>query len=230
MVENFQGSGHSIFRGIGALNWGILQRNSGTSTIHFTAVSWNFDLLFRTVHSANQLGIYGAEKVVWRFSSKDSWSTSFACGQISFESERSAVSKAGAARSGFLGIHSEEDWGSSVTPLVCLSSRIWSTGTRSSIHPNLGVCGILQTSLCWNALQHCSWCGWVAMIQDLKSNFGSKVILELAPFFKSRPPVILTSAESTFRSPPCQETVPNLGLLKPLRGRVTIIILQKFLN
>ena len=45
-----------------------------------------------------------------------------------------------------------------------------------------------------------------------KSNFGSKVTPELAQFFESRPPVILTSTASRFRYPPHQETIPNLGL------------------
>ena len=60
MVENFSESGHPIFRGINALNRGVLKRKGGRCTIHFTGESPNAELLFRTIHSANQLSIFGA--------------------------------------------------------------------------------------------------------------------------------------------------------------------------
>ena len=53
-------SGHPIFRGISALDGGVLKRKSGRCTIHFTAESSIAELLFRTIHSANQLSIHGA--------------------------------------------------------------------------------------------------------------------------------------------------------------------------
>ena len=49
------------FKGISALNRGILTRRGGRCTIHFSADSLNTELLFRTIHSANQLSIHGAE-------------------------------------------------------------------------------------------------------------------------------------------------------------------------
>ena len=53
-------SGHPIFGGISALTRGILKRQGGRCTIHFSAELSNAELLFRTIHSANQLSIYGA--------------------------------------------------------------------------------------------------------------------------------------------------------------------------
>ena len=59
MVENSTGSAHPIFRGITALNRGILKRNSGRSMVHFTAESSDIELLFRRIYSAKQLSIDG---------------------------------------------------------------------------------------------------------------------------------------------------------------------------
>ena len=39
---------------------GILKRNKGKETIHFNGDSLNTELLFRTIHSVNQLSTYGA--------------------------------------------------------------------------------------------------------------------------------------------------------------------------
>ena len=38
---------------------GILKKRGGISTIHFTAESWNIEILFRSTHSANQLSNHG---------------------------------------------------------------------------------------------------------------------------------------------------------------------------
>ena len=38
----------------------VLKRKGGRCTLHFTAESSKKDLLFRTIHSANQLSIHGA--------------------------------------------------------------------------------------------------------------------------------------------------------------------------
>ena len=83
----FLESGHPIFGGKSALNRGILKRRGGRNTIHFTADSAKFELLFRTIHSANQLSICGAVS---------SWCEDFAekiPGQTSMGVDRS-VSKA----------------------------------------------------------------------------------------------------------------------------------------
>ena len=43
MIEQFQQSGHPIFRGTSALDRGTLKRQSGRNTIHFTADSGNIE-------------------------------------------------------------------------------------------------------------------------------------------------------------------------------------------
>ena len=60
MIELFAQRGHPVFRGTSALHRGTLQRKSGRNTIHFTADSGNIELMLRTIHSANQLCVYGA--------------------------------------------------------------------------------------------------------------------------------------------------------------------------
>ena len=59
-VENFSESGDPIFGGISALSRGFLKRKGGRCPIHFNAESSCTELLFRTIHSANQLRKYGA--------------------------------------------------------------------------------------------------------------------------------------------------------------------------
>ena len=53
MIKHLVESEHPTFRGISAFN-------RGRSAIHFIAESPNIELLFRKIHSANQLSIYGA--------------------------------------------------------------------------------------------------------------------------------------------------------------------------
>ena len=60
MVERFNETGHPVFKSISALSRGIQKRKNGRDTIHFIADSSNTELLFRTIHPANQLSIYGA--------------------------------------------------------------------------------------------------------------------------------------------------------------------------
>ena len=60
MVEIFKESAHPIFLGISALNRGILKSEGGRCTIHFSAESSKTELLFRTIHSANQPSSHGA--------------------------------------------------------------------------------------------------------------------------------------------------------------------------
>ena len=59
-MDIFKESGRPIFRGTSALNRGLLKRKGGRYTIHFNAEVSSADLFFRTIHSANQLSIYGA--------------------------------------------------------------------------------------------------------------------------------------------------------------------------
>ena len=60
MVQQFKETGHLAFESISALSRGILKLKKGKSTIHFNGHSMNTELLFQTIHSVNQLSIYGA--------------------------------------------------------------------------------------------------------------------------------------------------------------------------
>ena len=60
MVEIFKETGHPLFRGIRALNRGVVKRKCGRCTMHITAEAANTELLFRTILPANQLSINGA--------------------------------------------------------------------------------------------------------------------------------------------------------------------------
>ena len=59
-VEDFENSGHPVFQGVSPLGRGILKTKNIRDTIHFNGEYCNIDLLHWTVHSANQLCIYGA--------------------------------------------------------------------------------------------------------------------------------------------------------------------------
>ena len=59
MVEQFEESGHPVFRGVSPLAR-ILRKKNNKETIHFNADALNTELLYRTIHSANQLSVYGA--------------------------------------------------------------------------------------------------------------------------------------------------------------------------
>ena len=60
MVQRFAEIGHPTFKGISALSRGILNSKQNRNTIHVNSDSSNTELLFRIIHSANQLSIYGA--------------------------------------------------------------------------------------------------------------------------------------------------------------------------
>ena len=60
MVDDFENSGHPVFKGISPLDRGILKKKKGKDTIHFNGEYSNVDPWYRTVHSANQLCIHGA--------------------------------------------------------------------------------------------------------------------------------------------------------------------------
>ena len=60
MVERFKETGHQVFKSIGALSRGILNRKNNRDIMHFSADAPNTELLFCTIHSGNQLSIHGA--------------------------------------------------------------------------------------------------------------------------------------------------------------------------
>ena len=53
-------SGHPVFTSASALSRGILRKIKGKETIHFNADASNTELIFRIIHSVNQLSMYGA--------------------------------------------------------------------------------------------------------------------------------------------------------------------------
>ena len=59
-IANLRVSGHPVLRVTSTLNREVLNRTCGRCTVHFNAESSNAELSFRTIHSANQLCIYGA--------------------------------------------------------------------------------------------------------------------------------------------------------------------------
>ena len=61
MVGRFKETGHPVFKSISALSRGILKGKNNSDTIHFTADASNTELLYRTIHSANQLSNYGEQ-------------------------------------------------------------------------------------------------------------------------------------------------------------------------
>ena len=58
MVKYFEETGHPEFKEISALNRGIMRKKE--DTIHCNGESLNVELLYRIIHLANQLCVYGA--------------------------------------------------------------------------------------------------------------------------------------------------------------------------
>ena len=60
-MQNFQRSGHLVFRETSALERGELRsKGSGKKSIHFNGSTQNIELLLQIVISVNQLSLYGA--------------------------------------------------------------------------------------------------------------------------------------------------------------------------
>ena len=60
MVQQFTETGPLGFKSINVLSRGILKQRKGESTIHFNGDSTNTELSLETIHSVNQLSVYGA--------------------------------------------------------------------------------------------------------------------------------------------------------------------------
>ena len=60
MVQRFKETSRPVFTSASALSRGILRTLKGKETIHFNADASNTELLFRIIHSMNQLKINGA--------------------------------------------------------------------------------------------------------------------------------------------------------------------------
>ena len=53
MVKHFEETGRALTRG-------IVRKKKSKDTIHYNGESSNVELLYRSIHSANQLCVYGA--------------------------------------------------------------------------------------------------------------------------------------------------------------------------
>ena len=70
---NFDESGHAIFCATSALERGETRsKGTGKKSVHFNGSEENIELVLRTVISANQFSVYGAEADLCREISKDS--------------------------------------------------------------------------------------------------------------------------------------------------------------
>ena len=58
--KSFEETGHHVFKGRIALNRGIMRKRRSKDINHYNGESYKVELLYRTVHSANQLCVYGA--------------------------------------------------------------------------------------------------------------------------------------------------------------------------
>ena len=89
MVQRFKETGHLVFKSISALSRGILKQKKGETSIHFKGDSMNTELLFQTIHSVNQLSVYGAvggELVSSiRFDRRREGTSQYSCGQQDFD-------------------------------------------------------------------------------------------------------------------------------------------------
>ena len=59
-VERLKETNHPVLKSTSVLSCGILKRKKNRDTIHFTADASSTELLYRTIHSANQFRISGA--------------------------------------------------------------------------------------------------------------------------------------------------------------------------
>ena len=59
MVKDFEEQDTPVFKGISALTRGIMRRKKSKDTIHYNGESSNVELLYRIIHSVNQLCVYG---------------------------------------------------------------------------------------------------------------------------------------------------------------------------
>ena len=88
-VEDFESSKHPVFEGLSPLGRGILKEKNNRDTIHFNGEYCNIDLLYRIVHSAIQLCIYGAvTKLCGTNSGEASQSRLESAHKISLETQR----------------------------------------------------------------------------------------------------------------------------------------------
>ena len=107
MVVRFKETNHPVFKSISALSR-TLKRKNNRDAIHFNADASITELLFRTIHSANQLGICGAVfKLVWRVRSKAEWVRAD-FGKVRGKRKRAVIEECETARSKSFGANSKD--------------------------------------------------------------------------------------------------------------------------
>ena len=180
--------------------------------------------LFRTIHSANQLSIYGAvscwcEEFAQRtLNQKESTMEQFAA-----KANEQLLKNCETARMEFFGANSMVRQSGIWKQIATMSSEFWNTGERCPIYESLWRCDIREKSLYWDELQHHSWRRWwflrpkpsmqkihiPAKIQIPEFMQWSHDKLKMDRFFKFISYDILTSAELKFRFLPRRR---NIGL------------------
>ena len=108
MVERFKETCHPVIKSISALSRGILKRKNDRDTTHSNADASNTELLFRTIHLANQLRVYGAVKAGVTSSVKGRMEKEPTSEQF-VEKENEQLLKSETARSKFFGANSKSD-------------------------------------------------------------------------------------------------------------------------
>ena len=57
MVEDLENTRHPVFKGVSPLGRGVPKKKNNRDTIHYIGEYCNIDLLYRTIHPANQLRV-----------------------------------------------------------------------------------------------------------------------------------------------------------------------------
>ena len=154
MVEQFEASGHPVFKGVSPLARGILRKKNNEETIHFSADASNTALSDRTSHSAHQLNIYGA---VAR------WCEDF--GMTSDETplrtiKWSDIERSSTKRIDFFGKRSKECAARTRKQCAWSSTQLRNTGNRCPIYKKSWRSSIHPWSCCRTILQNSLRCGW----------------------------------------------------------------------
>ena len=91
MVQRFKETGQPVLQSTSALSRGILKQRKGKCTVHFNGDLMNTELLFRTVHSVNQLSTYGAVAnwcYQFALTEEEKRKSRYSCGQQDFDHQK----------------------------------------------------------------------------------------------------------------------------------------------
>ena len=243
MIDQFQQSGHPIFRGTHALDRVVLMRGWGRNTIHFRE-HW-IDATHHSLSKSAQC-LRSSVEMVHRLGWKDAWSDIYGCGPIHFWRKWSAHKTAG---SWFLGRQPAKDRRSrgklSARSLATVrndesrwttSHRMWRIRIhKNSLYSEDCITEPVRTWMMDMEIEshHAENTRYLGLIEILRSNFGYKGIQRSVQFVMSKSSVILIFImDSRFKSPLHLETTPMFGghIQRPrsLRGWVTLQRSRKF--